>query len=460
MRIVFVQPPFKDYASKQPSLGLAYLSAVLKEKGADIFVIDANIEHLTVEETVKRILDLNPNIVGFTISTPLLNTSLEIVRQLKSINKNLTIIAGGPHPSVMPEDVLKGIDVLVRGEGEKTIEELYNHFENSKFSLSEIKGISYIHNNNFFHNPDRSFIDNLDEIPFPAWEYFDLGKYHGTVRKTNFNLPILTSRGCPYGCIFCSVRTIWGRCWRPRSPKNVVDELEYLINKFKIKEFTILDDNFTVNPKRAIEICDLIIKRGLTIPWCPANGIRVNTASVELFSKMKEAGCYRLYFGVESGNQEILNKINKQITLDQVRAAFKMAKEVGLETTAFLMIGNLGETEETMQQTIDFALELDPDFVQFTIATPYPGTDMYKKIKEDGRFLIKSWEDFASFKGAIFEYKDLTANLINKMHKKAYKSFYFRSEFVFKYIKNIKSPTHVKNLIYGGLTALKMITKK
>jgi radical SAM superfamily enzyme YgiQ (UPF0313 family) len=459
MRITLVQPKFKSLSGRQPPLGLAYLSAVLKQCGAKVSVIDANAEQISTDETVKRIVKSKPDTIGISATTPLINDATSMAQQIKLSIPDSTIILGGPHPTIMPEDVLKCgyVNIVVRGEAERTMEELYDFF-NGKIALDSINGISYMKNGKVVHNPNRELIKNLDELPFPAWEYFPLNKYSGIVRKTDFNLPIMTSRGCPFGCIFC-YKGIFGRSYRARSPKNVVDEIEYLVDNFKIKEFSIVDDNFTLNPKRAIEICDIIIKRDLIMPWCNPTGMRVETASLELFSKLKVAGCYRVYLAVESGDQKVIDFINKNITLEQARRAFEIAKKVGLETTAFFMIGNLNENEETMNKTIEFAKELDPDFVQFTIATPYPGTEMYERIKKDGKLFIERWDDLVLFKGAIFEYKDLNLKLINRMHKKAIKSFYFRPKFIVKFLMKIRSINDIKNLIHGGFTVINM-TKK
>lgn len=454
MKVVFIQPSFKDYSSKQPPLGLAYLCGVLKKRGADISVIDANVEEITNREIADNVKWLNPDMVGFSVTTPLFSSMIELAKEIK--NDKVIVIAGGPHPTIMPDDVLKSgyVDIVVRGEGDETISEVYDSLKD----LSKVKGISYVNNGKIIHNPNRELIDDLDSLPFPAWEYFPLEKYRGTVRKTEFNLPVMTSRGCPFGCTFC-YKGIYGRIWRQRSPENVIQEIKYLKDKFGIKEFSIVDDNFTLKEDRVIYICEKIIENKINLPWCTPNGIRVDHASLELFRKMKESGCYRVYMAVECGDQDVLDKLNKGIRIEQVKGAFELAKEVGFETSAFFMIGNLGETEETMEKTISLAKELDPDFVQFTISTPYPGTQMYEEIMKNGKLLIKDWEDFASFKGAIFEYKNLNKKLIDKMHRKAIISFYFRSKFIMKYMMKNMSINGIKNLAKGGLSTLKIIRK-
>lgn len=458
MRFTFVNASFKKFAAVQPPLGLAYLAAVLKRKSTAITVIDANAERLTIEQTVKRILESEPDILGFTMTTPLVDVSLQIVEQVKS-KKDVPIIVGGPHPTVMPEELLEGnkIDIVVRGEGEETINELYDYFRGTR-RLDSIPGISFSRNGKIIHNPSRPLIENLDEIPFPAWEFFPVNKYSSFARKGKFSLPILTSRGCPFGCIFC-YKGISGRRYRARSVESIIAELGYLIEKFKIEEFVIVDDNSALNEERAMTICDEIIRRNLVRPWNPVGGLTVR-ASYKLLSKMKEAGCYRVAFGVESGNQSVLDYINKGITLEQARHAFASAKKVGLEAVGFFMIGNLNETEKTINQTIDFAIELNPDWAQFTVATPYPGTKMYEIIKKEGKLLAKNWEDFASYDRAIFSYRELTPFFLDKKYREAYRRFYLRPQVIVKKIRKVTSFFELKNLFKGIKGFLQLVKPK
>lgn len=303
MKFTFVHPPFKNYAVVSPPLGLAYLSAVLKRLSIEVSVIDANAERLSVEKIVQKILDIRPDVLGITMTSPQANISLEIIRRIKS-KLDIPIMVGGPHPTVMEEELAKdhGIDILVRSEAEETIAELYKYFKGLK-PLSSIKGISFKEHNKLIRNPDRPLINDLDSIPFPAWELFPLGRYNSIAGKKNFSLPIMSSRGCPYDCIFC-YKGVFGRAYRVRTPQNVIDEILYLVNNFKIDEFVILDDNFALDNDRAIEICDRIINSRIKMPWRLANSIAVRSSSRKLFLKLKEAGCYQIAVGVESGNQK------------------------------------------------------------------------------------------------------------------------------------------------------------
>ncbi|MGC8826992.1 MAG: B12-binding domain-containing radical SAM protein [Anaerolineae bacterium] len=242
-----------------------------------------------------------------------------------------------------------------------------------------------------------------------------------------YSFPIMTSRGCPYRCSYCS--QIMERRWRMRTPEDVVDEWEWLVREMGAAEIGVLDDSFNIDRKRVMRICDLVIERNLQhVPWIMINGIRANLADEELLGKMRQAGCIRTAFGVESGNQRILDTIiHKQLTLDQVRKAFAAAKKVGMETIGFFIIGMPGETEETMDDTIRFACELDPLVANFSIATPFPGTELYEIVKAKGRILAETWDDFVFFEGkARFELPDLPAELVERKWREAYRRFYLR----------------------------------
>ncbi|MCX5667245.1 MAG: radical SAM protein [Candidatus Omnitrophica bacterium] len=458
MKFVLVQAPFKNFAVTSPPLGLAYLAAVLKNKpaGAEVSVIDANVARLSVERTAQRILDMKPDVLGMTMTSPLAAGSFDIIERVKS-KVDIPVLAGGPHPTIMPEDVLKQskVDIVVRGEGEETIAELCDYFRTAK-DIASIKGISFKDGDKVLHNADRPLIQDMDRLPFPAWELFPLEQYSSIAGRGRLSVPVMTSRGCPFRCIFC-YKGIFGQTYRSRSPQSVMRELRYLADTLKIREFSFVDDSFAVDEARAIGICDEMIKSGLRLPWRLANGIAVRSSSSRLFMKAKEAGCYQVSIGVESGNQGVLNHIEKGVTLDEIRQTFILAKEAGLETIAFFMIGNLGETEETMEQTVDFAIRLDPDFAQFTIATPYPGTKMREIIRKEGELLSDNWEKYVSCSGnAVFRHKELEPGLMKKKYREAYRRFYLRPGYIIKRLKKIATMRGLKSGLEGISLLFKM----
>lgn len=454
MKFLLIHPPFKHFASVQPPLGLAYLSAVLKKKGVQVGIIDANAERLSLDQIVNRSIYFKPDAIGITVTTPVLSISSTIVKQIKE-RINVTVIAGGPHPTVLPEEsLLEGIgDIVCIGEGEDCIAEIVEYI-NGNMRLDDIKGIAFKRQGNIIRTEEREMIKDLDSIPFPDWDGFPLKKYFSPARKKKLSLPIMTSRGCPARCYFC-YKGIFGSRYRYRSPKNIIDEIEYLQDRYGIEEFSIIDDSFTLKNDRAKQICDLLSNRKEILPWSTTNGIRVSPISEDLLWAMKRAGCYRVFFGAETGNNEILKSICKGVTIEQIEKAVKMAKKVGIEVGVFFMIGNIGENEKTINETIDFSIRLNPDIVQFTIATPYPGTELYNIVKKEGRFLFKSWDEIGSYEGAFFEHGELNKELVERKFKEAYRRFYLRPKFLISRFKKIKSLKDIKNSIY----ALKILNR-
>jgi anaerobic magnesium-protoporphyrin IX monomethyl ester cyclase len=411
-----------------PSLGLAYLAAVSEQRGHDIRVLDMETEATPLRQVVE---DHPPDVIGITATTIQIESAWRIAGELKR-STNAIIVLGGSHPTVLPEESVQRpeVDVVVRGEGESTWVELCDRLEKGA-SLEDLQGITYARDGEVVHNPDRPPIEDVDSLPFPAFHLFLMDRYSNLQPTLDHvdgpSYPILSSRGCPYRCNYCS--QILPRVWRARSAESVVSEWRWLVKDLEAAEIGVLDDSFNIDRQRVLDICDLIIAEGLNhVPWIMINGIRANLADEELLGRMREAGCIRTAFGVESGNQRILDEvIHKQLTLDQVRSAFKAAKKVGMETIGFFIIGLPGETEETMEDTIRFACELDPIVANFSMATPFPGTQMYDQVLEQGRLLVHDWHEFAFFENkAQFETDEMPAELVERKWREAYRRFYLR----------------------------------
>lgn len=411
-----------------PPLGLAYLGAVSEERGDEVRILDMEVEETPLNQVLR---EERPDLVGITANTIQIKAAWRVAQEIKA-EMALPIVLGGPHPTVLPEESVKRpeVDVVVRGEGEATWADLCQRLE-MKASLEEIKGISRRQNGRVVHNPDRPPIADIDSLPFPAHHLFKMERYTNlqptldTVQGRSFS--ILTSRGCPYRCTYCS--QILPRLWRMRSPENVVAEWRWLVKDLGAKEIGILDDSFNIDRKRVLAICDLLIPEGLNhVPWIMINGIRANLVDEELLGRMREAGCIRTAFGVESGNQEILDTvIDKRLTLEEIRAAFKAAKSVGMETIGFFIIGLPGEREETIEDTIRFACELDPLVANFSMATPFPGTQMREVVLKKGRLLAQDWDDYAFFEDKpTFEMDGLPAEVVMRKWREAYRRFYLR----------------------------------
>jgi len=411
-----------------PSLGLAYLAAMSEQRGDEVRVLDMDVEDTPLRQVVREHV---PEVIGITANTIQIAGAWRAARELKHIT-HATVVLGGPHPTFLPAESVERpeIDIVVRGEGELSWVDLCAHLEKAD-SLDRVRGITYQGDGAVIDNPDRPVIEDVDSLPFPSYHLFKMDRYTNLQPTLDHiggpSYPILSSRGCPYRCTYCS--QILPRRWRARSPENVVEEWRWLVKDLGAKEIGVLDDSFNIDRGRVLAICDLIIAQGLNhVPWIMINGIRANLVDEELLGRMREAGCIRTAFGVESGNQRILDTvIDKHLALDQVRAAFKAAKSVGMETIGFFIIGLPGETEETMEDTIRFACELDPIVANFSMATPFPGTEMYRQVLENGRLLVNDWGDFAFFENkAQFESDDMPAELVERKWREAYRRFYLR----------------------------------
>jgi radical SAM superfamily enzyme YgiQ (UPF0313 family) len=380
-KILFVIPKVQaSYAAKlDPHLGVAYLTTVLEQNNVNVEIFDFALDY-QFEDLIEKVKNFQPDLIGITLF------SFDFVNSHKLINRikeqfNLPIILGGVHVSSVKEDVLKKTkaDYALYGEAESSIIELCQNKP-----LEEINGLIYRKDNQIVKNPPAEFIKNLDELPFPAFEKFELKKY--TYPQEN-RLQIATSRGCPYNCVYCAVKLSMGLGFRPRSPENVLKEIEYWHNK-GYTFFEFVDDCFTLDMDRAKKICDLIIGKKINIKWNCANGIRADRVDEELLRKMKQAGCEFVAYGLETGSEKILKNIKKGITLQKALDAFQLTKKVGLKFAVNFIIGLPEETYQDALNSINLAKKLPANYVNFSNMVPYPGTETYGYIKEKGKFLL------------------------------------------------------------------------
>jgi len=335
---------------------------------------------------------------------------------------------------------------VVRGEGEQTLLELAQNVSNSN-GLNKIEGITFRNNGQTVRTPNRPFIQNLDELPRPAYKYFSLEKYRLFGRRM---LPIITSRGCPSQCSFCTTSRIFGKGFRARSPKNVVDELEWLRDSHGADAFSFYDDTFTLDKKRALKICEEIKNRKIGIPWdCQT---RVSTVSKEMLAKMREANCQQVFFGVESGCQKILDAVNKGTTVEQNTAAIKLAKKAGLFVAVSVMVGYPGETRDMLEQTIDLLRKAEPDDAYICVATPYPGTELRNLIEDMGWNISNDWKRYDTT-APVFDNPNLSTEDVTKIRSSFYDSFYspkyvLRHMFKRNFYSKVMARTALNHLIW------------
>ena len=391
-----------------PPLGLAYLAAVLEQEQYEVKILDLAAEDfahrekieknffmvgISYAETERRINDFEPDMVGVScLFSNQFKGMMKLCELVKEIDQDIITVVGGEHPSALPEQSLQAscIDFVSIGESEYTLPAIIKSL-NGDGDFSHIDGLGYKKNGTIIINKKTRFIENLDVIPFPARHLLPMETYFkvnvpqcGTSLKSP-NTSIMTSRGCTANCVFCATTCFWGRRFRARSPENVLQEMESLIDEYGIKELNIIDDNFTLNKDRAMRILQGMIDRRMNLVWNTPQGLAIWTLDTELLLRMKEAGCYEVTFAVESGDQEVLNNIiKKPLKLDRVEKLVKYAKKIGLIVKGYFVIGLPGETKAQMRKTIDFAKQLKFDAAGIFIATPLPGTELYKICRENG----------------------------------------------------------------------------
>ena len=457
-KVFLINPPWRlskethilRLHSISPPLGLAYMAAVLELNGIEVDILDAAVEDLSLAEIVQRVEQYNPTMVGITATTPLIFAATETLRAVKRHLPSVITLLGGVHITALPKETMRAhpeIDIGVLGEGELTLLDLARGNP-----LRENDGIVYRHGSRIVSTPSRAFIKDLDSIPFPARHLLpDLRKYR--LAPSNYSrIPVttmITSRGCPFSCIYCN-KQVFGNSYRCTSPRKVLSEMNELISQYKMHEVKIWDDTFTLNQDRVKQICKMMCEERLDLTWSCET--RVDLVNTELLAAMHKAGCWCIDYGIESGNQEILNKIGKGVTLEQTRRAIRMTKDAGIKTRGYFMIGLPGDTPKTIAQTLEFSKTLDLDFATFFITTPFPATKLYDLAEKEGKILTKNWSEYYSLNEGkiVFVPKSLTERELKNLLTKAYNDFYFRSSYVWKTIYGIRSIHDVKRILRGA----------
>lgn len=409
MHVVLINPRLRAWnPNVWVPLGLGYIAAVLEQEKHNVEIIDLNVVRMKDDDLQGRVK--NTDVVGITGMITEYQEVLRLTNIIKKADEDIKVVLGGPLATTLPQELLQTsqADFIVIGEGERTIVDLVSAIEYGDH-FSGIKGIAYRDDGRITITGPAEPIANLDAVPFPARHLLDMNRYlknhfesfglkikeFGKIRSTN----LITSRGCPYSCTFC-FHGMWGYQWRARSPANMVEEMELLSKGYGVNGFFFNDDTFVLDRKRVLAFCHLLKTKGLDVVWY-CNG-RANLMHKELLMAMYDAGCRGIAYGIESGNQQILDSMKKNIPLEQVSSTVKWTKEAGIHVTGYFMLGMLGETKDTIRQTIALAKELALDFYGFSIATPLPGTELYSAALERG--LIK--KDLTSY-----QYWDSSVNV-------------------------------------------------
>jgi radical SAM superfamily enzyme YgiQ (UPF0313 family) len=422
--------------------------AVLEKAGHEVQFIDATTHDIPEKELVKKVLDFEPEMVVIYCTTPSIYSDIHHGRMIKQKNKKIMTVLIGLHVSALPEESIKidnSVDVVAYGEYDYTLRDLAN-----KKPLKKILGIVYRKNRKIYRNRPRLPIKNLDELPFPAWHHIKIEDYPDPGKLYPF-ITLITGRGCPNYCTFCvNTPVMFKRVFRPRSAKNIVDEIEYDLKLFpQIQEFMIETDTFTISPKHVRDFCKEVLKRKLDIVW--SCNVRMN-ADLKLLPLMKKAGCRMLMEGPESGNQTILNNIRKGITIEQTKKLVKRAHELGFIQHACFIIGLPGETRETAEQTIQLAKSLPFDTIQITGLVAYPGTVVYDWAKQNGYLIPKDWNEWVSPEKeqvTVLNYPQFSKEEIDFYIDKGLKEFYLRPKQIIRMVSNIRSFADIKRKLFG-----------
>lgn len=436
--------------------GIAYIAALLERNGFEVIVIDQYANKMSNEELSIRINAESPRLVGFSCLTPVISNVKALVERIRFYKKDIKIVLGNIHATMFAGELLdeRIADIVVRGEGELTMLETAQAIREKK-SLDAVKGISFADNGKVHHNPDREVIQNLDDLPYPAWHLFKLDDYntHPMISLYKTTLPIQASRGCPYKCTFCSQDTIY-RKPRYREIVNIIDEIEYIHRNLGISHFVFIDAYFPFSIEYGLKFCEELIRRGMhkKITWVTET--RVDKVNLKLLKIMKEAGLHLLMYGFEVGNQRVLDSINKKTTIEQARQAMKDTKKAKILSLGLFILGLPGENKQTCEDTIRFAKELDCDIAKFNIAVPLPGSKFFENFKGKLSSVSKpekftSWSTWASMaEDLIYVPEGMSGKELTNLQKKAMLQFYVRPKLIIKYI--FKRILPLKDLFFGA----------
>jgi anaerobic magnesium-protoporphyrin IX monomethyl ester cyclase len=459
LNIVLINPS-QSTRYPQPPLGLALIAAILERAKYPVKLIDANALNLQPADLAGMVA--GADVVGITAMTPTIGAAMNIARHVKQISTGTKVIIGGPHVTLLPEETLLScpeIDIVCRGESDTTITELLPALEN-RLPLDNIAGISFRRNGNAVHNPGRTAMVDMDSLPFPAYHLLPLKLYqpHPPHGMASPFAAMVTSRGCPYRCAYCS-KPVFGTKFRAYSPERVIEEIKYLQEKFGVKEIAFYDDSFTLDKKRVHTIADKIIENRLKIAWTCET--RVNLVDKDLLKHMKQSGCYALAYGIESASPEIIKTLQKDITAEQVKVAVRDSREAGLQVIGYFMLGSPGETPDDIRQTIDFAKQLKVDFAQFSVTTAFPGTELYDIYMRENKREIR-WEDFVyagtdNLATPVFESDKLTRHDLKAWTGRAYRRFYLRPGYFWQRLRRCTSWGEIRLNFKGFLMLLRSI---
>jgi len=446
MKVLLVKPyNISDHI--QPSLGLGYLATAIRAKH-DVTIVDCIKDGIDIGKFESLIRERRPDVVGlqcYTFDLKFVSDALDVV---KRVDKNIVTVIGGPHPSALPAETLKffegKLDYLLAGEAETGLPKFLDSLPSGISGMGSVPGLAWLENGQLKANP-KAAVDDLDSLGLPAWDLIHPETYpesqHGAFFKNFPIAPIMVTRGCPYPCTFCAGKVVSGKKIRRRSIESVLGEIVSLKNDFGIKEFHIIDDNFTMDTEYAKEFLRRLKSLDLKMSWAVPNGVRMDTLDEELLGLMKETGLYLVSLGIESGSDKVLSSMKKGITVSRIREHVQMIKDAGVDMAGFFILGFPGETAETIRETIRFSTELPLVRANFFTYLPFPGSESYAELKREGKLGDVDWERFY-FMNAAYVPDGLTRKELKGLHRLAFASFYLRPRIMFYQIRSIQSLRH------------------
>ena len=429
-----------------PPVTLATMAAMLLKEGIEVKLNDCIVEDISKAFLKSNIRQFNPDLLVINTATASIYSDLDCARIAKEIHPGIKTLAFGLHVTVLPDEAFSispFLDYIIRGEPEFCIVELAKKLKEGDNNIDKIKGLSFRTGSRIQHNPDGDFREDLNKLTFPAWQLINVKNYLLPLSGKPFLL-ITTSKGCSHSCLFCPAKPFYGSRLRLRDVKIVVDEMEYIEKQFNVKDFLIWSESFTESRDYVVNLCNEIINRNLYISWVCNS--RVDKIDLELLKFMKKAGCWMIGYGVESGNQQVLDNSNKGITIEQIENAVNLAKKAGIEVTAHMIFGLPGETLQTGLDTIKWLNELDVDFVQAYCAVPWPSTPLYLLAKRENWFISKEWELFEQNR-SVMDIGTITPHEVEFLRRKAFRMFYLSPRFILKALSKIRSINTVRFII-------------
>lgn len=425
-----------------PSLGLLYIASVLESKRHRVKVIECDVEkepEVVIERTLKV---FKPEVVGIYTMTWTFRQSCTIAEKVKALLPHIKVIAGGPNVASFPLLTVQygDFDYAVVGEGEATVVELIEAIEQGK-GVHTIEGIVFRDGGSVVQAGERPYLEDINTISFPARHLVPMDCFYDVFTREQRFATMISSRGCPFDCTYCDRKNRMGRKWRPRDPLNVIEEMGEVKRKFGIREFMFFDDEFIINRERTYEFCEQLMQKGLDIIWeCRA---RVDMVDRELLKVMKRAGCYRIRFGFESGDNRILKVLKKGITVEQSMETARLAKEAGIEVFGYFMMGSPEETPETLKKTLHLALVLDPDYAVFSKTIMIAGSELFNWGVANGLIAHDYWEKFLrgeeSDPAPCLSTKELPSMIVERAVSEANRTFYLRSRYILRQLSRIRS---------------------